>query len=304
MARISPAQMQSLLKVYFIAGSTNCLKAPEKVLTDAIDGGVTLFQFREKGEGCLKGQEKLELGKRLQWICKENGIPFIVNDDLELAMELDADGVHIGQEDDDVGVVRKKIGDKILGVSVHNLEEAEKARHAGADYFGVGPIFPTQTKKDARAVQGTVLIEELNTFNIPIVGIGGINAENADVVITTALVPGKKAPTLVTEEMVKNMRSGSVIVDMAVEFGGNCELSEMNKTVIKYGVKIVGEPNLPSLVPTQSSELFSKNILALIEYLTKDGKINLDLNDEIVKESLITYNGEVINQRVKSLLTN
>jgi len=127
---------------------------------------------------------------------------------------------------------------------------------------------------------------------------------NADVVITTALVPGKKAPILITEEMVKHMHQGSVIIDMAVEFGGNCELSEMNQTVIKYGVKIVGEPNLPSLVPTQSSELFSKNIFALIDYITKDEKINLNLNDEIVKESLITFNGKVINQRVKSLLTN
>lgn len=183
MARISPSHLQSLLKVYFIAGSTNCLKAPEKVLTESIEGGVTLFQFREKGEGCLQGKEKLELGKRLQWICKENGIPFIVNDDIDLAIELDTDGVHIGQEDEDAALVRKRIGDKILGVSVHNLEEAEKARKAGADYFGVGPIFPTQTKTDARAVQGTVLIEELRSFNIPVVGIGGINAENADVVI-------------------------------------------------------------------------------------------------------------------------
>jgi thiamine-phosphate pyrophosphorylase len=183
MARISPAHMQSLLKVYFIAGSTNCLKPPEKVLTEAIEGGVTLFQFREKGEGRLQGDEKLELGKKLQRICKENGIPFIVNDDIDLAIELDADGVHIGQEDEDAAMVRKRIGDKILGVSVHNLEEAEKARNAGADYFGVGPIFPTQTKTDARAVQGTVLIEELRDYNIPIVGIGGINAENADVVL-------------------------------------------------------------------------------------------------------------------------
>lgn len=183
MARISPEHMESLLKVYFIAGSTNCLKAPEKVLTEAIEGGVTLFQFREKGEGCLQGKEKLELGKRLQWICKENGIPFIVNDDIELAIELDAEGVHIGQEDEDAALVRKRIGDKILGVSVHSLKEAEKARKAGADYFGVGPIFPTETKKDAKAVQGTVLIEELKDFTIPIVGIGGINAENASVVI-------------------------------------------------------------------------------------------------------------------------
>jgi thiamine-phosphate pyrophosphorylase len=182
MPKINPAQMRSLLKVYFIAGSTNCLKNPEEVLREAIKGGITLFQYREKGESCLEGKEKLELGKKLQWICRENGIPFIVNDDIELALELDADGVHIGQEDEDAAQVRKAIGDKILGVSVHNLKEAEKAKRAGADYFGVGPIFPTLTKKDTKAVYGTALIEELKDFGIPIVGIGGINADNAVVV--------------------------------------------------------------------------------------------------------------------------
>ena len=183
MARISPEQMRSLLKLYFIAGSTNCLVEPVKVLEDAIRGGITLFQYREKGEGCLDDLEKLELGKRLQDVCRESGIPFIVNDDLELALELDADGIHIGQEDEEAAQAREKIGDKILGVSVHNLEEAEKAKLAGADYFGVGPIFPTATKKDTRPVQGTALLEQLKDFGVPIVGIGGINADNAAAVI-------------------------------------------------------------------------------------------------------------------------
>jgi len=109
----------------------------------------------------------------------------------------------------------------------------------------------------------------------------------ADIVITTALVPGKKAPVLVTEEMIRKMRPGSVVLDMAVEFGGNCELSESGKTVIKHGVTILGEPNIPSLVATHSSELYSKNIFSLIEYLTKNGNLELDPNDEIVKSILI-----------------
>ena len=183
MARISPEQMRNLLKLYFIAGSTNCFTEPVRVLEDAIHGGITIFQYREKGEGCLDNFEKLELGKWLQKVCRENGIPFIVNDDIELAMELDADGIHIGQEDEDAAQVRRKIGDKILGVSVHNLEEAETAKLAGADYFGVGPIFPTATKKDTRAVQGTALLEQLKEFGVPIVGIGGINADNAGAVM-------------------------------------------------------------------------------------------------------------------------
>jgi len=124
----------------------------------------------------------------------------------------------------------------------------------------------------------------------------------ADIVITTALVPGKKAPVLVTEEMVKNMRPGSVILDMAVEFGGNCEVSEKGKTVKKYGVNIIGEPNLPSLVPNHSSEMYSKNLLSLITHIGKEGKVTLNLEDEIVKGSLITHNKEVINPRVKELL--
>jgi NAD(P) transhydrogenase subunit alpha len=124
----------------------------------------------------------------------------------------------------------------------------------------------------------------------------------ADIVITTALVPGKKAPVLVTEEMVKKMRNGSVVLDMATEFGGNCEVSEKGKTIKKYGVTIIGEPNLPSLVATHASEMYSKNILNLIQYISEEGKVELNLEDEIVQGSLITHNGEVINQRIKELL--
>lgn len=123
----------------------------------------------------------------------------------------------------------------------------------------------------------------------------------ADIVITTALVPGKKAPVLVTEEMVKNMREGSVILDMAVEFGGNCEISEKGNTIKKYGVTIVGEPNLPSLVPYHASEMYSKNIMNLLNHIGKEGNIELNLDDEIVKGALITYKGEIVNDRVKEL---
>ena len=126
---------------------------------------------------------------------------------------------------------------------------------------------------------------------------------NADIVITTALVPGRKAPILVTEEMVKNMRPGSVVLDMAVEFGGNCEISEKGKTVKKYGVTIIGEPNLPSLVPTHTSDVYAKNILALLDHISKEGNVTLNFEDEIVKGSVITYNGEVVQERTKSLLS-
>ncbi len=124
----------------------------------------------------------------------------------------------------------------------------------------------------------------------------------ADIVITTALVPGKKAPVLVTEEMVKNMRQGSVVLDMAVEFGGNCEISKKNKSVVKHGVTIIGESNLPSLVPYHASEMYAKNIAALLGYIIKDGAFKYDTNDEIIRNAFVTYNGEVVNERVKQII--
>lgn len=178
--------VRDALKVYFIMGSPNCLKEPKEVLKEAIAGGITLFQFREKGDGALTGVDKYSLAKELQNICREHEIPFIVNDDIELAMALDADGVHIGQEDEPVKVVRKKIGpNKILGVSVHTPEEAQTAIDEGADYFGIGPVFPTKTKEDAKPSRGTILIEELRKSGCttPIVGIGGITVENAGSVV-------------------------------------------------------------------------------------------------------------------------
>jgi thiamine-phosphate pyrophosphorylase len=177
--------MRERLKVYFIMGSINCVKSPAEVLTEAIAGGITLFQFREKGSGALVGEQKYELAKQLQDICREHGIPFIVNDDVELALALDADGVHIGQEDEDARIVREKIGDKILGVSAHYLQEAQAAIAAGADYIGVGPIYPTKSKEDAKKAQGPEIIRLLRRhgITIPLVAIGGVTADNADEVI-------------------------------------------------------------------------------------------------------------------------
>lgn len=126
----------------------------------------------------------------------------------------------------------------------------------------------------------------------------------ADVVITTALVPGKKAPVLVTKEMVEKMKPGSVILDMAVEFGGNCELSELNKTVEKHGVKIIGEPNIPSLIAKDASEVYSKNILNLLKLIAKDGELNLDMEDDIVKAIFIVKDGEIIHQPTLESINN
>ncbi|CAN5642481.1 Re/Si-specific NAD(P)(+) transhydrogenase subunit alpha [soil metagenome] len=124
----------------------------------------------------------------------------------------------------------------------------------------------------------------------------------ADIVITTALIPGKKAPLLVTEEMVKSMRFGSVILDMAVEQGGNCAISEPNKTVVKHGVTIIGEGNIPSLLPLNASDLLSKNIYALLTHLaTKDG-FKWEMEEEITKGSLIVHNGKAVHPTVSKVV--
>ncbi|EEL36429.1 Thiamine-phosphate synthase [Bacillus toyonensis] len=161
------------------------MKDPLAILKEALDGGVTLFQFREKGEGTLTGEDRVRFAKKLQALCKEYGVPFIVNDDVELAVELDADGVHVGQDDEGITSVREKMGDKIIGVSTHTIEEAKWAIENGADYLGVGPIFPTSTKKDTKAVQGTKGLAHFREqgITVPIVGIGGITIENTAAVI-------------------------------------------------------------------------------------------------------------------------
>ncbi|MFE7377016.1 thiamine phosphate synthase [Bacillus cereus] len=185
MMRIETKKMSKLLQVYFIMGSNNCTKDPLSVLKEALDGGVTLFQFREKGEGALIGEDRVRFAKEVQALCREYGVPFIVNDDVELAIELDADGVHVGQDDEGITSVREKMGDKIIGVSTHTIEEARWAIENGADYLGVGPIFPTSTKKDTKAVQGTKGLAHFREqgIPIPIVGIGGITIENTASVI-------------------------------------------------------------------------------------------------------------------------
>jgi thiamine-phosphate pyrophosphorylase len=178
--------LREQLALYLVMGSTNCPSSPQSILEEAIKGGMTIFQFREKGNGSLKGSEKKELAQTLQRICKQHNIPFIVNDDVDLAVEIGADGVHIGQEDEQIEQVRQKIGNKILGVSVHNVEEAKQAKLLGADYLGVGPIFHTTTKEDIREVSGPSVIRMIRSQGIalPLVGIGGISAENAHEVIT------------------------------------------------------------------------------------------------------------------------
>ncbi|OUM99027.1 MAG: thiamine-phosphate diphosphorylase [Paenibacillaceae bacterium ZCTH02-B3] len=174
------------LRLYFVMGTVNCAgRDPQDVLSQAIDGGVTVFQYREKGRGALRRREAFALGERLRMLCLDRGVPFIVNDDLELALVLDADGLHVGQEDLAAETAREKIGGKWLGVSVSSLDEAVRAMRAGADYLGAGPIFDTKTKEDAKPGTGPDLIRRIREagIDLPVVGIGGINPANAGLVM-------------------------------------------------------------------------------------------------------------------------
>jgi NAD(P) transhydrogenase subunit alpha len=124
-----------------------------------------------------------------------------------------------------------------------------------------------------------------------------------DVVITTAAVPGRKAPILVTRQMVHGMSPGSVIVDLAAERGGNCEVTQAGTTVIEHGVSVIGPLNLPATVPSHASQMYGRNIVTFLKnMLTKDGALNIDLNDEITRETLVARDGEVVNPRVQALL--
>ena len=121
----------------------------------------------------------------------------------------------------------------------------------------------------------------------------------SDVVITTAVVPGQKAPVLVTSEMVATMARGSVIIDLAAERGGNCELTRPNETIVEHGVTIVGTFNFATTVPYHASQMYARNLATFIPHLLKDGKLVLDLEDEITRETLITRDGDIVNPRAR-----
>jgi H+-translocating NAD(P) transhydrogenase subunit alpha len=195
----------------------------------------------------------------------------------------------------------------IMGAGVAGLQAIATAKRLGA-VVEVSDIRP-ETKEQIESLGGK-FIEVKGDDSIKIEGgyVKGVSEEflkkqqeviskhicEADLVITTALIPGKKAPMLIPEEVVINMKFGSVIVDMAVEQGGNCACSEFGKTIHKYGVTIVGEPNIPSLLPFNASELYAKNIATFLLHLaTKDG-FKWEMDEEITKGSLIVHNGNIL----------
>lgn len=161
-------------------------KTLEEAVKEAIDGGITFVQLREKN---MDHEDFKEEALRIQSLCHQYQIPFVLDDDVDLAVEICADGVHVGQSDLEALEARKKIGsDKILGVSAGTVEEAIKAEKAGADYLGVGAVFPTGSKDDATPVSHDTLKAICNAVSIPVIAIGGITRDNVRELEGTGIV--------------------------------------------------------------------------------------------------------------------
>ena len=204
----------------------------------------------------------------------------------------------------------------ILGAGVAGLQAIATARRLGAvvEAFDVRPAVKEQVESlgasfleseeevtaEGEGGYAKELTEDQHNKELELIGSALIDT---DIVITTAQIPGRKAPILITEGMVKTMKYGSVIVDLAAESGGNCELSEAGETVLAHGVQILGPSNLPTSIPVHSSQMYSKNIVTLIsEFISDDGQIQLDFENDVVGPSTVTHGGEVQNERVQSVM--
>ena len=204
----------------------------------------------------------------------------------------------------------------VLGAGVAGLQAIATAKRLGAhvEAFDVRPVVKEQVES-----LGAKFIEVDASENEG-VGEGGYAKETsedykrlqqqlihdhmskADMVITTALIPGKPAPMLIPTSTVDAMKPGSIIMDLASENGGNCELTQKDETIEHNGVIIDGTSNIPGTMPVHASELYAKNITALLTYMVKDGQLNLDLEDEIISGSMYTYNGEITHEQTKDIL--
>ncbi|MCK9909629.1 thiamine phosphate synthase, partial [Microbacteriaceae bacterium K1510] len=169
----------------FVVGSQDCEYSAEKTIStvyEAVLGGVGSIQFRDKGSKLHAG-ERLPLAKQLQAVCREHDVLFFINDDVELAVQIQADGIHVGQDDLPLTEVRKLVGpDAYIGISAGTVEEALAAKRGGADYLGVGAMYATASKADAGEPIGPAGVREIREAvgrEFPIVGIGGINVGNA-----------------------------------------------------------------------------------------------------------------------------
>src|SRR5246127_3541758 len=201
----------------------------------------------------------------------------------------------------------------VIGAGVAGLQAIATARRLGAvtSAYDLRPAAKEQVQslggrfvelpieaKDAEDARGYAKAQDEDFYRRQRELLGKVVAEN-DVVITAAVIPGKKSPVLVTEEMAIGMAPGSVIFDLAAERGGNCELTEAGRTVVKHGVTIIGAINVASGVPYHASQMYARNTTAFLTHLVKDQKLQLNMDDEIVRDTLVTRGGEIVNPRVR-----
>jgi len=204
----------------------------------------------------------------------------------------------------------------VIGAGVAGLQAIATARRLGAvvQAYDVRPAVKEQVEslgasfvelgletKEAEAAGGYAKAMDEDFYRRQREMMAKMLAES-DVVITTAAVPGKRAPILITQKMVRGMRAGSVIVDLAAETGGNCELTRRGETVDVKGVSILGSVNLPSTIPFHASQMYARNIVAFLQLLVKNGELHLVLEDQILRETLVTHNKEVVHPRLRELL--
>jgi H+-translocating NAD(P) transhydrogenase subunit alpha len=205
----------------------------------------------------------------------------------------------------------------IIGAGVAGLQAIATARRLGAvaSAYDMRPAAKEQVQsiggrfvelpieaKDAQDAGGYAKAQDEEFYRKQRELLGRVVGES-DVVITAAVIPGKKSPVLVTRDMVARMAPGSVIVDLASERGGNCELTRPGEKVVASGVTIIGRINLASTVPYHASQMYARNITAFLQYLVQDGKLQLKLDDEIVRSTLLTRGGEIVNERVREFLS-
>jgi NAD(P) transhydrogenase subunit alpha len=203
----------------------------------------------------------------------------------------------------------------VMGAGVAGLQAIATARRLGAvvSAYDVRPAVKEEVQSlgatfielplETQEGEGGYAREQSEEFLRKQRELIGEHVAKSDVVITTAAVPGRRAPLLVTGDMVKGMRPGSVIVDLAAETGGNVELTKAGKDVEVGGVTIIGTSNVPSTMPLHASQLYARNVANLLLHLVKDGSIVLDFEDEITKGSCVTHGGEIVNERAKQMVT-
>ncbi|AFY76523.1 NAD/NADP transhydrogenase alpha subunit [Pleurocapsa sp. PCC 7327] len=204
----------------------------------------------------------------------------------------------------------------VIGAGVAGLQVIATARRLGAvveafdirpavkeEVQSVGAKFIDITLEEDAVADGGYAKEVSTASQERVREVLTEHVKRADVVITTAQVPGKRAPLIVTESMVAQMKPGSVIVDIAAEQGGNCAYTEPGKDVTQYGVTIIGPINLPASVPIDASQMYAKNVLTLVQYLVKDGELKLDFADDIIDSACVTHAGEIRNSRVREALS-